>query len=175
MEMSKLQADEDYERGYLNAPAWWCYTYRRPSVTATVVLFDPKGRILIGRRVNAPYAGEWCLPGGFLNATEETTQECARRELQEETGLLVDHLKLFHVSSNPMTDPRGHVVNVCYWGCVGWGAANEVSPWDDLDTVGFWPYDPTMKLAFDHHDIIERATDLWMKSRWWRFLWDKKR
>jgi 8-oxo-dGTP diphosphatase len=58
---------------------------------AAVLLVDREGRLLLQRRtMDAPAApGKWSFPGGGIEPGEEP-EEAARRELLEETGLLVD-------------------------------------------------------------------------------------
>lgn len=63
-----------------------------PRVAARVIVIDPAGRTLLlrGSDPSRPEAGTWWFtPGGGLHAGE-TVHEAARRELQEETGFLVD-------------------------------------------------------------------------------------
>lgn len=68
------------------------YDYPRPSVTTDCVIFgyDVKEglSVLLVERGEEPFAGQWAFPGGFLRM-DETTEACALRELQEETGLLI--------------------------------------------------------------------------------------
>lgn len=56
-------------------------------VTATVVP-TASGIVLVKRKFE-PYVGDWCLPGGFMEAREEP-EESAQREVFEETGLKVE-------------------------------------------------------------------------------------
>lgn len=146
-------------------------TYPRPMVTATVALFDPQGRILIGRRSKSSNAfpGFWCLPGGFLNVDSETTLECAKRELLEETGLKDVTLHLLHVSSGPKTDPRGHIVNVVYWGQCSAEAGRLVAAGDDIEQLWWlWPEGALQeKIAFDHAVLIVRAESKWKGVQKW--------
>lgn len=65
-------------------------------VGAVVVIVDDQQRILLQQRTS-PY-GVWGLPGGLMELGE-STEEVAKREVWEETGLQVDHLKLFNVYS----------------------------------------------------------------------------
>jgi len=52
------------------------------------VVQDAAGRLLLIRRRNDPHAGFWSLPGGRVEG-DETLEQAVRREVLEETGLLV--------------------------------------------------------------------------------------
>jgi mutator protein MutT len=64
---------------------------------ASAVIFDDDGRILLHRRADN---GLWSLPGGAMEIGE-TIGQCIVREVQEETGLVVDVLALVGVYSDP--------------------------------------------------------------------------
>ena len=64
---------------------------KRPLVgVAVVVLRD--GRVLLGKRKGAHGQGTWALPGGHLELFE-TIEDCAKREVFEETGLSIGNIE----------------------------------------------------------------------------------
>lgn len=59
------------------------------NVAAAVgVIIECRGKILFGVRKNAPGRGMLDLPGGFVDP-RETAEECAVREVMEETGMRI--------------------------------------------------------------------------------------
>lgn len=67
----------------------------RPWVGIGVLAFRGEDVLLI-RRGRPPRMGEWSLPGG-AQRIGEPAEECARRELREETGIEVGALDLLAV------------------------------------------------------------------------------
>ena len=63
---------------------------------SVVVLQNEKGQILMQQRVYP--TGKWGLPGGLMELGE-STEETARREVFEETGLHIGELRLLGVYS----------------------------------------------------------------------------
>lgn len=92
-------------------------------VYATVIVWDEYGRILIQQRTDFDV---WGLPGGVMEPGE-TLEACARRELREETGLMVGELRVVGVYSHPDYDvayPNGDAAQqftVCFAGRVTGG------------------------------------------------------
>lgn len=66
-------------------------------VGACVFVFDPSERLLLMRRSDN---GLWGLPGGSMEPGE-TLEEAARRELEEETGVIAREMNFFHTFSGP--------------------------------------------------------------------------
>jgi ADP-ribose pyrophosphatase YjhB (NUDIX family) len=75
--------------------------YRNPQVLVSTIVAAGE-RILLCKRANAPAAGRWGLPGGFMECGE-TLEEAAARETFEETGVRVSprELRLHAVSTLP--------------------------------------------------------------------------
>ncbi len=126
---------------------------RVPSLTVDCVVFDSDGRLLLIRRKNPPFRGQYALPGGYVDYGE-TTEHAAARELAEETGLVAATVSLIGVYSDPQRDPRGHVVSVAYRVGV---TRNEVRAGDDAATAAFVAHWRDQELAFDHRKIVEDA------------------
>ncbi len=63
-------------------------------------------KVLLVRRNTAPYAGYWSIPGGKLEPSE-SLEECARRELFEETGMRVEVVGLAGIAERIWADRIG--------------------------------------------------------------------
>jgi len=66
-----------------------------PLVGVGAVIVD-EGRVLLVRRGHEPMKGHWSLPGGLLELGESLIEGVAR-EVQEETGLIVEVLQLIEL------------------------------------------------------------------------------
>src|SRR3954451_4124928 len=93
----------------------YCYEYPRPAVTvdAVIVTREERPRVLLIRRKHDPFAGQWAIPGGFVNM-DESLDDAVRRELQEETGVKASRLEQLHTFGDPSRDPRGRTISVVY-------------------------------------------------------------
>ena len=75
------------------------------------VLVLQGGRVLLGRRKGAHGAGTWAAPGGKLEFGE-TVQQCAARELLEETGLVAATLEAGPTTNDVFPQGGPHFVTL---------------------------------------------------------------
>ncbi|GLA65612.1 hypothetical protein AtubIFM54640_007797 [Aspergillus tubingensis] len=98
-----------------------------PRVGVGVFVINPKGQIVLGQRKSSHGAGTWALPGGHLEFNE-SFEDCAAREVLEETGLKVRDIQFLTATNDIMKEEEKHYVTV-FVGCtvVGDDAQPEVS------------------------------------------------
>jgi 8-oxo-dGTP diphosphatase len=138
--------------------------YHTPALTTDVVLIagdeESRRHVLLIKRKNPPHQGSWAFPGGFIDENE-TTRQCALRELEEETGIRLgdENLQLLLVADDPKRDPRKRVISIVY---LAMGKVSEFSPraGDDAAEVRWFQLDALPPLAFDHAWILSKALQI---------------
>lgn len=136
----------------------FCYKYPHPAVTADCVIFGFDGvaiKVLLIQRGIEPYKDKWAFPGGFMNI-DETVEECAKRELEEETGLKTTSVEQFHTFSDVNRDPRERVITVAHYALV---RLEEVKGGDDARSAQWFAMNEIPSLAFDHDRILRIAVN----------------
>jgi 8-oxo-dGTP diphosphatase len=126
-----------------------------PSLATDVVLFTIRDRKLNILLVKRKDDGLWAIPGGFLKEGESLNQ-CAERELKEETGITVPYLEQFENFSNPTRDPRTQVISVAFIAVHPSGKL-KLRADTDVSDVNWFDYNNIPKLAFDHNEICLKA------------------
>ena len=136
----------------------YTYKYPRPAVTADCVVItkEAEPKVLLIQRGADPYKGCWAFPGGFMNM-DETTEQCAIRELEEETGLKVSTVRQIGAYSKVDRDPRGRTITVAYLAIIEKPA--QVTGQDDATKAEWFPLSALPELAFDHADIMADANN----------------
>jgi len=131
--------------------------YKYPALTADALILYKKTNLILIRRKNPPFQGQFALPGGFIDKGESPEQACVR-EAFEETSLNVRILRHVGAFSGPDRDPRGEVVTIAFL-CEPLKKNQKPKARDDAATVEIVPISkiPSLKLAFDHIDIINAS------------------
>ena len=113
------------EKEYLNH--YSIEKYERPSLTSDIVAFTVKTQesddyrklperklsILLVKRDDYPFKGQYALPGGFVSS-KESVEENAYRKLKEKAGIEDVVLSQLKVFSKLGRDPRGWVVSCAF-------------------------------------------------------------
>ena len=135
------------------------------AVTVDIVVFtirDDELQLVLVKRGEEPFRGDWALPGGFVRPDEDLAQAAAR-ELAEETAISrrPDWLEQIRAYGAPERDPRMRVVTVAFGAiCAdlppprggGDAARADLFPVSDVESG-------RIRLAFDHGRIVRDALE----------------
>lgn len=124
--------------------------YERPSVTVDMLIFtvtdeEKKNyrklpekvlRLLMIKRGDHPYIGQWALPGGFVNM-DESMEEAARRELMEETNIDNIYMEQLYTWGDVGRDPRTRIISTSYMSLVDSSVLNVKANDDAEDAKWF--------------------------------------
>jgi 8-oxo-dGTP diphosphatase len=169
--MTTAQGNRKDEQSYLDG--YDASSFDRPSVTIDVAMLTiMKGelRVLVVRRNENPFEGDWALPGGFVRM-DESLEEAAERVLQEKVGLENIYLEQLYTFGHPERDPRMRVITVSYYALIAEDRlstaeldqntqlAQVVVLWEGErgGPVNLFGTNGELPLAFDHAEIIGMA------------------
>lgn len=134
--------------------------YIPPTLTVDAVIFQLNGtelEVLLTKRAEDPFKGEWSLPGGYA-AAGQTTIESLAQIVHRKAGIDIDnqlsYIEQLYTFDTVARDPRGHAVSVTYMGC-----GREITPEVATQHTTFYPVDHLPSLAYDHAEIIKYARE----------------
>lgn len=135
-------------------------SYTAPTLTVDLVLFrlqDGDLQVLLTKRANEPFRGDWALPGGYC-AEGQTTLEALTAVTKRKVGIDIDtqlsYIEQLYTFDTVARDPRGHAVSVTYLGCgrdIQLQHAEQASQWHAVNQLP--------SLAYDHEKIIFYARE----------------
>lgn len=131
-------------------------------VGSVVVIVDEQGRILLQQRKFPD--GVWGIPGGLMELGE-STEDVARREVLEETGLCVENLQLINVYSGPdqfikaANGDEFYVVTAAYF-TNAYSGVLVTDPQESLKFDFFYPEELPERMVGSHrvmiHEYLEK-------------------
>jgi 8-oxo-dGTP diphosphatase len=141
------------------------YEYPRMALTTDAVVFaaGPPPKVLLIQRARPPFAGQWAIPGGFVDMDERIASGAAR-ELAEETGVEGVALRFLGYFDAPERDPRERTLSLAFWGTVADDEMMRAKAADDAAALAWHPVDRLPPLAFDHAEILAAALSAWKAS-----------
>lgn len=151
----RCRAELRTRAGEADCPACGSVYYANPAPTASALVVDDAGRLLLARRAREPHRGTWDVPGGFLDETEHPL-DALRRELREETSLEVEPLEFFGAWIDDYGDGPGAQTTLnLFW--TARVVAGEPRPADDVDELAWFAPDelpPPERLAFSQVSAV---------------------
>ncbi len=133
----------------------------KPKVGVGVIVIKD-GKVLIGKRKNAHGSGSWAFPGGYLEFNE-SWEECAEREVMEETGIQIDNLRFGTATNDIFEKENKHYITIFMVADLVSGTVEIKEPhkcekwewfhWDKLPCPLFIPFQNLLKTKFDPFDL----------------------
>jgi len=122
------------------------------NLAVAVIIVDNK-KVCLVKRGKDPFKGMWVLPGGHVGE-RETVEDAAIRESKEETGLNIQLLSLFGVSSAPFRHPTKRLVDIVF---IARPESGKLKAGTDSVDVWWYPLDKALKmrLGFDHNKYLD--------------------
>lgn len=147
-ELYEKRKDIAEEKEYLSS--YNLNQYFRPSVSSDIAAFTLQNKseanyrkeeetclmLLLVKRGAHPFKGDWALPGGFMRE-DESIEECAYREIVEETNIEPISMKSVGVFSECNRDPRGRIISNAFASIIYDGAREPASGEDAEDVKWF--------------------------------------
>ncbi|MBE2209665.1 MAG: NUDIX hydrolase [Saprospiraceae bacterium] len=123
-------------------------------------------KVLLIKRGEAPYMGQWALPGYFVYPNEDL-DTAANRVLEELTGLRHVYLEQVKTFGAVNRHPFGRVITVAYFSLV---KINDykLQPASIARKAQWHPVSEVKELAFDHFGILQSCFQRLKSSVRWR-------
>lgn len=130
---------------------------RLPKIGVSVVIIKD-GKVLLGRRKTSHGSGTWQFPGGHLEFNEKV-EDCAKREILEETGLKIKDVRYRTLTEDFYPELNKHYVTLFVTANYDSGEPTEREPeksgdwnwfeWVKLPTPLFLPIENLLKQNFN--------------------------
>lgn len=144
--------------------------YDRPSVSVDMLIFSVTDeemknyrklpekvlRLLMVKRGEHPFLGQWALPGGFVRMNE-SLDEAATRELKEETNIDNIYMEQLYTWGDVGRDPRTRVISVSYMSLVD-STTLDIKASDDADDAKWFTV--SCKLYQEQKTVTEKGHTL---------------
>ena len=115
-------------------------------------------KVLLIKRNNEPFYGDWVLTGGALY-NNETLEEGTKRELKEKTGIDNVPLKQFKAFGKIDRSPVMRMVAIGYIVIIDSKRVNILRKPRHTKDADWVPIDKVPHLGYDHNEILEEAIE----------------
>lgn len=136
--------------------------YERPLVSADTALMTVENdalKVLLVKRGEEPFTGQWALPGVLLRTDlDDGLKEAALRALDDKAQVKAPYVEQLQTFSGPNRDPRGWSISHAYI-CLLPPEKIHLKAGRGTEEAKFFTVDEAlgMDLAFDHQEILKAA------------------
>ena len=123
---------------------------------AIFTIINNELNVLLMKMNKSPYIGYWAVPGGLVKSNE-SVDDSAKRHLYSKAGVRGVYLEQLYTFGKVGRDPFGRVVSVAYFALIPNKGLKLNS--EEGFTTDWFPVKKLPKLAYDHKEIINTATD----------------
>lgn len=113
-------------------------------------------KVLLVKRKNEPYKGDWILTGGALYNNEDL-EHGAKREIFEKTGIENIEIEQFKTFGKVDRSPVMRMVAVAYIGVIDLNRVKIIRETTNTSNADWFPIDKIPGLGFDHEEIVKEA------------------
>lgn len=125
-------------------------------ITALFTVEQGITKVLLIKRKNEPFLGDWVLTGGALY-NHEDLETGALRELEEKTGITGVPIKQFKAFGKVNRSPVMRMVAVGFIGIIDSKRVNVLRETKNTSNADWFPIDKIPPLGFDHEEILHDA------------------
>lgn len=132
-------------------------------ITAIFTVEQGITKVLLVKRKNEPYKGDWILTGGALYNNEDL-EKGAKREIFEKTGIEDIEIEQFKTFGKVDRSPIMRMVAVAYIGVIDCNRVKIIRETTNTTNADWFPIDKIPGLGFDHEEIVKEAL-LYLQSK----------
>jgi 8-oxo-dGTP diphosphatase len=133
--------------------------YKNQGIHVITTLFTVEQgvtKVLLIKRKNEPFLGDWVLTGGALYNNEDL-ETGALRELKEKTGITDVPIKQFKAFGKVDRSPVMRMVAVAFIGIIDSKRVNVLRETGTTTNADWFPIDKIPPLGFDHEEILQEG------------------
>ncbi len=125
-------------------------------ITALFTVIQGVTKVLLIKRKNEPFLGEWVLTGGALYNNEDL-ETGALREIAEKTGITDVKIKQFKAFGKVDRSPVIRMVAIGFIGLIDSKRVNILRETKNTSNADWFAIDQIPPLGFDHEEILQEA------------------
>ncbi len=125
-------------------------------ITAIFTVEQGITKVLLIKRKNEPFLGDWVLTGGALY-NDEDLEDGARREIFDKTGITDIDITQFKTFGRVDRSPVMRMIAVGFFGVIDSKRVKVLRETESTTNADWFPIDKIPPLGYDHEEILTEA------------------